>query len=168
MGFETNLIRGVENHYGPRSTDKKFGGVIPGKGLIKQGVWVFDYDDLPAASTTNDMVLTIPANSIILDAYFHVITAFAAGTSYDIDLVETDGTANGTGVDKMWDALAVAEIDASEVAAAMKSSTHAGTNSGNIIGTKLTTAGQLAVAETGVFTAGRGRIVVEYLSLPAA
>ena len=168
MGFETNLIRGVENHYGARSTNKKFGGVIPSQGPVKRAIWTFDYDDLPASDTTNKMVLQLPANTYVIEAHFQVITAFAGGTAYDIDFVETDASAIGTGKDKLWDALAVAEIDTSEVLTAMKSSTHTGTNSGNRIGTKLDAVGQLLVVATGTFTAGRGQIIVEYLDVPAA
>ena len=168
MGFETNLIRNVENHYGPRSTDKKFGGVIPSQGPTKKAVWTFDYSDLPVSDTTNKMVLRLPANTYITEAYFQVITAFAGGTSYDIDFVETDATAIGTGEDKLWDALVLAEIDGSEVIAALKSSTHAGTNSGNAVMGKLDAVGQLQVAATGTFTAGRAQIIVEYLDVPAA
>jgi len=112
--------------------------------------------------------LRLPANTYITEAYFQVITAFAGGTSYDIDMVETDGSAIGTGEDKLWDALALAQIDGSEVIAALKSSTHAGTNSGNAVMGKLDAVGQLQVAATGTFTAGRAQIIVEYLDVPAA
>lgn len=168
MGFETNLIRNVENHYGPRVTNKKFGGVLPSRGPVRTAVWDFNYDDLPVSDATNKMVLRIPANTYIIEAYFQVITAFAGGTTYDIDLVETDGTAIGTGEDKLWDALALASIDATEVIAELKSSTSAGTNAGNALMAKTDAEGQLQVVATGTFTAGRARIVIEYLTVPAA
>jgi hypothetical protein len=169
MAFETNLIRGTQTHYGPRTTDLKFGALISSRGQEKSASWVFDFDDLPTASTTDEKVFLIPAGAIILDAYLYVITTFATGTAYDIDIVETDATAQGTGEDKLWDLLTLAELDASLVSAAMKSSTHGGTNSGNLIGQQLATAGQLQVVDNSTdFTAGRARIIVNYLTVPAA
>ena len=168
MGFETNLIRNVENHYGARTADKKFGGVIPSQGPAKKAVWTFDYSDLPVSDTTNKMVLRLPANTYVTEAYFQVITAFAGGTSYDIDFVETDASAIGTGEDKLWDALVLADIDATEAPSALKSSVHSGTNSGNALMQKLDAVGQLQVVATGTFTAGRAQIIVEYLDVPAA
>ena len=168
MAFESMLIRNVQNHYGTRGTDLKFGSKIGSVGQIKTAQWVFDWDDLPVAAATNQMVQTIPSGSYIIEAYFSVITAFAGGTDYNIDLQELDGTAIGTGTDKMWDALLLTDIDASEVLTAMKSSTHTGTNSGNIIGTVTDAVGQLEVIANGAFTAGRGRIILEYLTVPAA
>jgi|TARA_R110000744_G_scaffold221479_1_gene340473 hypothetical protein len=168
MGFETNLIRGVETHYGPRSTNKKFGGITQNNGPVKTAEWTWDFDDLPV-SGDNKMILRIPANTYIVEAYFQVITAFAGGTTYDIDLVETDGSAIGTGEDKLWDALALASIDATEVLLELKSSTCAsGSNSGNAVMAKTDAVGQLQVVATGTFTAGRARIIIEYLTVPAA
>jgi hypothetical protein len=168
MAFENMLIRNVQNHYGPRSTDLKFGSKVGSTGQVKTAVWTFDYDDLPVASTTNEMIQEIPTGSYILEATFQVITAFASGTSYDIDIVERDGTAIGTGEDKLWDALAVAEIDTTEVIAALKSSTHAGTNSGNALMGVTDAVGVLQVVASGTFTAGRARIAIDYLTVPPA
>lgn len=167
MAFETNLIRGTQTHYGPRVTDLKFGALISSRGQLKSAAWTFDWDDLPVNSTTDEKVFLIPAGAMIIEAHFAVITAFATQTGFNIDIVETDGTTQGTGTDRLWDLLTAVETDASEVPAAMKSSTHGGTNSGTAIGTKLTTAGQLLVVDTAANgTAGRARIIVDYL-MPA-
>lgn len=167
MGFENDSKRDVLQHYGPRSTNQKYGNEIVTKGVVREKTWTFSYDDLPAAGT-NELVASIPAGSIPLEGYVQVITPFAGGTSYNIDLVDSAGSAIGSGTDKLWDALLVAEIDASEVATALLSSTHTGTNSGNALNVKLASAGQLAVAATGTFTAGEARITVKYLQAPAS
>jgi len=158
--------------YGPRNVDQHFGGEAADD-IIKYAAWTFSYDNLPADGY-DGLAKFIPAGSIILEAYFQVITAFTGGTSYDIDFVDSAGTAIGTGSDKLWDALLLTEIDSSAVGTAIKSSTHTGTNSGNVLAgfaagaeSKLASAGQLKVAATGTFTAGKARIVVQYLSVPA-
>jgi len=126
------------------------------------------------ASGTNKLIYTVPANSVILQGYFLVQTAFAGGTSYDIDFVTSAGAAIGTGSDKLWDGLLLAEIDSSAVGTAILSSTHTGTNSGNVLagyaaGAEciLASAGQLKVAATGTFTAGVAQIIVQYIDAPA-
>lgn len=165
MSFETDAKRSVYNHYGERTTNGKFGSEVPSDGFIKEVSWDFSYNDLPAGST-NKLFLYVPSGAKPLEAYFQVITAFAGGTSYDIDLVTSAGAAIGAGTDKLWDAVTLAEIDASETV--LKSSTHAGTNSGNALEVPLTSNGYLAVAATGTFTAGRGRITLKYLQVPAS
>lgn len=159
MSYEDSAGLGVQNHYGPRSVDNHFGGELPGKGAIRQAEYVFTYDNLPAASTY-EMTKLLPDNCMLIDAYIEVIEAFAGGTSYDIDMVTSAGAAIGSGTDKLWDALALADID--EVGNQSVSSTHAGTNSGNALNIQVTEPCQLAVAATGTFTAGKARIVVEY------
>ena len=167
MGFEKNLIRGVQSHYGPRKVEGKFGSQRPSMSHIKEVSWTFTYDNLPVHSESNKLIQQLPANIIPLEAYLYVHTAFASGTSYDIDLVEPDGTAIHSGEDKLWDALAVAEIDASVVTAAIKSSTHGGTNSGDALNVKTDEIAQLQVVATGTFTAGKATISLRYLIVPA-
>ena len=176
MTIESGLIRGVAQNFGVRKTDQKYGG-RGGDDIIKTAVWTFSYNDLPV-SGTNKLIYTIPANSVILQAYFLVQTAFTGGTSYDIDFVTSAGAAIGTGSDKLWDSLHWTEIDSSAVGTAILSSTHAGTNSGNCLagyaaGTEavLASAGQLQVVATGTFTTGTAQIIVQYIdaqALPAS
>lgn len=176
MSLETGLIRGVTKNFGIRKTDQKYGG-RGDDDVIKTAIWTFSYDDLPV-SGTNKLIYTIPASSVILQAYFLTQTAFAGGTSYDIDFVTSAGAAIGTGSDKLWDALLLAEIDSSAVGTAILSSTHTGTNSGNVLAgfaagaeATLASAGQLQVVATGTFTAGVAQIIVQYIdaqALPAA
>lgn len=172
MSFEALAKRGSVASFGPRETEQKFGGEASDE-IVKYAAWTFNYAGLPGDGF-DGLAKFIPAGSIILEAYFQVITAFTGGTSYDIDFVDSSGTAIGTGSDKLWDALLLAEIDSSAVGTAIKSSTHTGTNSGNVLAgyaagaeSKLASAGQLKVAATGTFTAGEARIVVQYLSVPA-
>jgi len=167
MTFESDALRGVKSHYGVRVTDEKFGAGQGKQGVLREVSWTFDYNDLPVADVSA-LVASLPAGATPVEAYFQVVTAFAGGTSFDIDLVENDDSAIGTGKDKLWDALVLAEIDASEVATAVMSSTHTGTNSGNAVGAKLAVAGQLRVAATGTFTAGKARVTVTYLQSPAS
>mgnify|MGYP000862404545 CR=1 FL=1 len=176
MTLETGLIRGVTKNFGLRKTDQKY-GARGDDDVIKTAIWTFPYNDLPVAGT-NKLIYSIPANSIILQAWFLVQTAFTGGTSYDIDFVDSAGTAIGTGSDKLWDALLLTEIDSSHVGTAILSSTHTGTNSGNVLAgfaagaeAKLASAGQLQVVATGTFTAGVAQIIVQYIdsqALPAA
>lgn len=164
MGYENSAGLGNRNHYGPRSTNNKFGGKLPGNGPLRTVEYVFDYDDLPGASTL-DMEVLLDDNCVIREAWFEVLEAFVGGTSYDIDMVTTAGTAIGTGTDKLWDALALADINA--VGERSQSSTHAGVNSGNALNVQITEPAQLSAAATGTFTAGKARIVIEYIELKA-
>lgn len=167
---------GVSKYFGPRGTDQKFGGRTDDD-IIKHAIWTFNYDDLPVYDANNENTFSVPSGAIILEAYFVVLTAFAGGTSYDIDFVDNANAAIGTGKDKLWDALLLTEIDTSTVGTAVLSSTHTGTNSGNVLAGiaaaaefKLASAGQLSVVATGTFTAGVGQIIVKYFTpgaLPA-
>ena len=164
MAFESNWANTsdvVRNHYNAREVDDKFGAEPKTEGVIRQVEYTFNYDDLPAASL-GDMEKLIPDNSWIKDCYFETITAFAGGTSFDIDLVQTDGSAIGTGEDKLFDALVTAEINA---AGEWRSSrTHGGTNSGNALDIAVTSPAQLQVVATGTFTAGKARMIIEYMA----
>ncbi len=167
---------GVSKYFGPRGTDQKFGGRTDDE-IIKYAIWTFNYADLPAYDANNENTFSVPSGAIILEAYFVVLTAFAGGTSYDIDFVDNANAAIGTGKDKLWDSLLLTEIDTTPEGDQLLSSTHTGANSGNVLlghaaGTefKLASAGQLSVVATGTFTAGVGQIIVKYLTpgaLPA-
>lgn len=167
MTLENQTLRGVSKNYGTRTTNGKYGARIDDD-YIKTAIWTFSYDDLPTSDANNENTLSLPAGAVPIEAYFQVLTAFAGGTSYDIDFVDSAGSAIGSGSDKLWDLIALAEIDTSVTV--LPSSTHAGTNSGNALFVPLASAGQLKVAATGTFTAGVGAIVVRYLTpggLPA-
>lgn len=160
MGFENTAGINARNHYGPRKVDEKFGGEISSSGGVKEVEWVFSYDDLPGPTTGGEMETLVPKGAVILSARFQTITAFAGGTSYDIGLQQQDGTEIDN--DGLWDALALAEINAENEWS--DASTHAGTNSGNLVSTTVGLAANayLKAVATGTFTAGKGRIVITY------
>jgi hypothetical protein len=161
MTFEANTGTGVLNSYGTRETNGKFGAISNSSGQIKQAVWHFSYNTLPVASTNATFTLTLPAGATPVEAYFDVMVPFVGGTSYDIDFVTSADAAIGSGKDKLWDGLALAEIDSTTTV--LPSSTHAGTNSGNALNVPLASAGQLSAVATGTFTAGEARIIVNYI-----
>jgi hypothetical protein len=167
MGFESSWAKTsdvVRNHYGERKVEGKFGGEPKTEGVIRQVEWVFTYDNLPV-SGTGDMEKLIPDNAFIKDCYIETLVAFAGGTSYDIDLVTTAGAAIGSGSDKLFDALVTAEVNA--VGEWRDSRSHGGTNSGNALDTAITEPGQLQVVATGTFTAGKARLIIEYIPASA-
>jgi hypothetical protein len=140
-------------HYGPRLHED----VAPGKHSVDQGKevleFVFAYDDLPTYST-DELVQKLPANSRVLSATLKVITPFAGGTSYDIGLYESDGTEiDADGIDA---AVLLAAIDA--VGETVDCD---GALVGNTAGIG-TAAGQVVIAATGTFTAGKAMLYVEY------
>lgn len=172
MTYENSAGLGNRNHYGPRIIDEgqKFGGQVSTGGKVKQIEWVFSYDDLPDP-TNLSMEAYVPAGSWIQSARLQVITAFAGGTSYDIGMQQNDGTEIDN--DGLWDALLLANINAAdEVTDAVQ---HAGTNSGALVQgkvvstdiadsfTPLANDGYLTVAATGTFTAGKARVIIEYV-----
>ena len=150
----------VRNQYGALSTDESKGGEYPSSGVKREVEYVVSYDNLPGGSAVGEMDVTIPANAVILDAYYEVITPFAGGTSYDIGLQQTNGSTE-IDYDGLWDALVLADINAEGERGVM--SAHAGTNSAALANTTLAAEAQLRVAATGSFTAGKMRIVIEYI-----
>jgi len=164
MSFEDSAGLSVRNSYGHRTTNNRFGGALPGNGAIRQLEYVFSYDDLPAASTS-EMEHLIPDNSTILEVYIYALEAFTGGTSYDIDLVDTAGGAIGSGEDKLYDALTTAEM--TTIGETNLSSLHSGTNSGDALNIQITEPSQLQVVATGTFTAGKARVVIDYIPYKA-
>jgi len=146
--------------FGVRTSEDLRGGETNTLGTLEEMVIEFNYDDLPDGSTDGSYG-AIPANAIPVDAYFESLTGFAGGTSYDIDLVDSAGSAIGSGTDKLWDLLATADINA--IGERSVSSTHGGTNSGNALNVALASAGMLKATAAGTFTAGKGRIVIRYI-----
>ena len=98
----------------------------------------------------------IPQGAYILSARFQTIVAFAGGTSYDIGLYDAAGAA--IDADGLFDALLVAEINAVNEWADSSDFTGAlvGVDAG------LTADAYLVAAATGTFTAGKGRVLIEY------
>ena len=157
MGTEWTNSDGLIVHFGTRDAEDLRGGVTNTAGKVKELVIVFNYDDLPDGSTDGSYT-SIPAGAIPLEAIIDASTAFVDGTSYDIDFVDSAGTAIGSGEDKLWDALTLAQANAGDVCSA-----HAGTNSANALNVALASAGFVKVAATGTFTAGQAKLTIRYV-----
>lgn len=157
MGFELDSKRGVMQHYGVRTTDKKFGGNVCDE-IVQFAEWTFDYDDLPAGGTSN-LQMSIPANARILSARMEIITAFTS-TSTTTDL--TVGLYTSAGVAISADGLITA-ANADQTAIANTGVVIVG--SGALINDTIgATAGELVVAPSVAdLLTGRARIIVEYI-----
>jgi hypothetical protein len=159
MGFEIGAIRGVASHYGVRTTNGKFGAQESTKnGLVKSAVWDFVYNDLPSAGT-NALQFVIPAGASIVSAKLYVDVAFtstSATTDLDIGLF----TSGGVAIDA--DGLITA---ANATQTTIGTAGNVITGTGALVGASIgATAGELVVTPTvNDLTAGKGRIVVEYI-----
>ena len=157
MTFRNDAGLANRNHYGPREIDEIFGGEQTTSGGLHTLEWVFDWDDLPAVDAAGlDMEIFVPQGAVITFARFQTITGFVAGTSYDIGLEEKDGT--DIDADGLFDALLQAAISAENEWA--DHSDYTGALIDATVG--LAENGYLLIAETGTFTAGRGKVIVEY------
>jgi hypothetical protein len=150
MAFENSAGIGTRTNYGVRKINEKFGGK-QASDVIQYVEVVFDYDDLPTAGA--EMEALIPAYSLIKSAYLQVITPFAGGTSYNIGLAQTNGTA--VDADGLFAAIATASLTPA-------GKWNAGT--GALVGAGIgANPCVITVAATGTFTAGKARLVVEYI-----
>lgn len=150
-GATAGSKRRAATHYGVRNIED----VLPSRYEANHGEevleWTFSYDDLPT-NGEDQAILRVPANSRIKEATFTVITAFAGGTSYNFGLNQPDGTViDADGIDA---AVATAAIDAVGETVACDGALVANTAG---IGAN---DGQLVVAATGTYTAGKGRLRV--------
>jgi len=124
-----------------------------------------NFNDLPTFTTdlnndgTNngfsDQDAYIPAGSYITKATIIVETAFTGGTTYDIGLYERDGTViDADGID---DDIAIAAMVADMAVDC----------DGQLVATQdlVDTDAFLVVAATGTYTAGKAKLVIEYLQV---
>ena len=162
MGFESAAVRGVNVHYGARDVDQKYGGEISTKGVVKQAVWTFDYDDLPDASTSSNEIV-IPAYAKIVSAKLEILTGFTS-TSTTTDLTIGLQQADGTEIDN--DGLVTA-ANATQTTIATRGNLITG--SGALVGTDIgAAAGELTVAPSvDDLLTGKARVIVEYILEPA-
>lgn len=151
-GVTAGSKRRAATHYGPRYIEDK----LPTRYVGGEGEEVlevtFNYDDLPTYGK-DEAIYRIPAGARVKSATLTVLTAFAGGTSYNIGLHEDDGTA-----------IDADGLDAGVLLAAL---TPAGTVidcDGALVGggAGIGAAGQVVVAATGTFTAGKARLRVVY------
>ena len=88
-------VNGRFTHFGPRGQDAKRGHATSRVGQVTEAQYVFDWNDLPAASAVNDMVLTIPSGSIVERVVLVALTAGTSAASTDtfvVEAVRPDGT----------------------------------------------------------------------------
>lgn len=145
--------RRAATHYGLREIEDKLPSKYAGSNGKNVLNYTFNYDDLPVAGL-DEAILRLPANCRISRATLRVITAFAGGTSYNLGLQEEDGSViDADGIDA---AVALTAIDAiGDVVLC----------DGALVGTLVgigAARGQLVVAATGTFTAGKAQLEIEY------
>jgi len=157
MGTRYAVPGHAHSHYGTREIDNKNPQQYNQQGGVKTHSITFDYDNLPVSSIDDALVQALPANARINSATIRVLEAFLGGTSYEVGLYETDGTAiSAGGIDT---ALLLADIGT--VGETVDCD---GALVGNTAGIG-TDAGQVVIAATGTFTAGRGVLEINYTSL---
>jgi hypothetical protein len=141
-------------HYGTREIEAKLPSKYAGALGSKKLAITFSFDDLPVASL-DAANLAIPANAYIKSASLTVIDVFAGGTSYLIGLEETDGsTIDADGIS--GSALALTEMDGIGDRVALD-----GALVGLLVGIGAA-AGNVVVAATGTYTAGKAVLEIEY------
>ncbi len=149
-----NVTSTVSNHYGPRVTGKTAGGMKT-EGAKQQ--MVLELDGAMVSNQAFPLVAPkLPANVLIVGAYFEVEEAFAlGGTSPTID-IGTEGSEATNQVD-------ISEAQAEAVGVYDITSTLAGTWAAGL--TSETTVG-LAMGGTSPTSdadVGKGRVVLEYV-----
>ena len=154
---------GAAQHYGPRDTNDGLPDVVSTMGIVRQAEVYFDFAQanagLPVENANVDSgVLVIPAFSLIKNAYLEVSTAFTSGGSATLELgfQETDGSViDADGIDT----IAVAALTVGTWIV----------NDGALVGAVVGALdAQISIDDaTAVFTAGIGRLVIEYI-LPTA
>lgn len=111
MSYETQNLRNVLNHYGPRSIQDgtPSGGEVHNSGATKEAVVYIKGDDFVAGSFLSRAVL--PAGAIVRNVVAEVVEPFVLGgttptinvgtdasetTNYGVELAEADAEAAGT------------------------------------------------------------------------
>lgn len=151
---------GSAQHYGPRAANTGLDNSVSTYGVVSQRELRHDYlqanAGLPTSNADDDAgVLVIPANSLIVAAYYQVGSeAYTSGGSatLQLGLALTDGTVvDSDGLDS----IPVASLTAN-------SSTVC---DGALVGASVGTADvQIRIVDAvAEFTAGSGRLIVEYI-----
>jgi len=158
MSREQSSI-GASQHYGPRVTNEGLDNSVSTYGVFNQRELRFDYSQVNAGlptvnADTDSAVLLIPANSLITRAYIEVGTAFTSGGSatLEVGVQQSDGTVvDADGIDSV----AVAALTAGSYTVADGAIVGASVGANDV---------QLSIDYgTAVFTAGTGRLIVEYV-----
>jgi len=145
-------------YYGPREVNEGLDNQVATYGLTRQRELYFDFEQanagLPTANAEDDAgTLLIPANSFITNAYLEVGTAFTSGglATLELGLQQADGTA-----------IDADGLDTIAVAALTVGSWHV-LDGALVQATVGTDDAQISIDDAvAVFTAGTGRLVIEY------
>lgn len=89
------LVNGRFTHYGARGQDAKRGMATSRVGQVTELEYVFDWNDLPTFSATNEMVFSIPSGAIIERVVLVALSAANSAASTDVaavNAVRKDGT----------------------------------------------------------------------------
>lgn len=144
--MSVEMINGARTSFGPRDAEAKVGASVITLGAKKQLKVPVKFDELPEHIEGDVTGVALPANALITAVYaVPALEEFADGTSYDVNMVQDDGT----------------------LIAAVATATLAEMNSGAEVTITTPTVGAdvayLEVAETDTFTAGIGCILIEYI-----
>lgn len=152
MAYETAPVRGVEEHYGVRVTQSRFGGDYGTKDGTTQKIYTYDYDDLPAADG-NNLVLNVPAYAKVLNVYTEVLEEVTLGGD------RTGATVQAVIGDYDSGADALSAVTRGGAAKDEPSTpTSVGSSSAELVVTLAATGGS-----SGSITGGKLRTVVEYM-----
>lgn len=151
---------GLVQYYGTRDVENDRTNVLNSPGPIVTVQAMFTYADTVAPTAADTGQVFVPANAFIVDAYWQTYTAWVGGTSWDVGLVDINGS-NGD-ADGLWDGLPIASVNAIGETAPGTIATYGGALVGAVAGVGANDL-YLKVAATGTFTAGAARIVVRYL-----
>lgn len=142
------LINGARTSFGPRTPETELAASVLTLGVKKQLVVPVKFDQLPTHLEDDVTGASLPANALITAVYTTAATENFDGDTYDLNLVQDDGTAITTIA-----SLAVADM-----------------NSGAEITAADATVGAVGpayveIAETGTIssTAGATTVVIEYI-----
>jgi hypothetical protein len=156
----TNRARGVQSFGAIKQLEIDYDlTLVPGDGTFFPTD--LNNDGTPNGFTEHDAC--IPARAAILRAYLVASETAAGGTTIDVGLFQAGGTV--IDVDALYDGVATADMAVGEVTAGNGALVlHAATLGANRTGVASVGANDAYVSITaaGTFTAGKGRIVVEY------
>ncbi len=157
MSFESQAIRGVTQHFGPRKTDGRYGGQVVTQGMIKEQIIRIRYNELPDGTSAKSPI--IPARATIVSAMFHVKTAFAGGTSYKVGVYDAS-TGAAVDDDSIFTAanLPLASINA-DGAVVVGSGADINGDVGSV-------PVRVGIVAAGTFSAGYAEIIIRYMEAP--
>lgn len=158
MGLESSTTRGVLSSYGARDVEGKFGGEVGG-GLVKYVAFDYDLDDFKAtsASAVTKLDYVFPTGTTFLSCRTVGETSVVGPTAVNIGTyLASDGTT----------AVSAAGLGAPTAAQLAANSTFSNAAAALVVtGAVVTTAPTVvrAVSTVAAATAGKFRVIVEYL-----